>query len=139
MINKTKMKIQKPTKYDIHLQYRCPDCCNIHWLSFLESSTKNFKVVCDCSCVFKVKRITGFKVKYNNKKKKQQGHKNTEKFDIPSEVLDRAIQVLLPYGFSRDESKDLITRSYIKNPTEDILLLVKNSLEILKNEHCAPI
>lgn len=127
-------KIQKPTEYDIHLQYRCPECYNIHWLSFLETSTKNFKVVCDCGCVFRVKRTTGFKLKYSSKSKPVE-----TKAVIPNDLLNRAIQSLLPYGFTKDECKELLTKSYANYQTNDIGILIKNTLETLKNEHCTPI
>jgi hypothetical protein len=134
------MKIQKPTEYDIHLQYRCPGCCNIHWLSFLESSTKNFKVVCDCGCVFKVKRTTGFKLRYTTKPKSiQQKESKTPQSTIPEDLLNRAIEALLPYGFTKNESKELLSKAYSNKQTKDIGLLIKNTLEILRNEHCTTI
>jgi hypothetical protein len=57
-------KIQRPIDYDIHLKYRCKSCDQDHWLSYLEASTNNFKVVCDCGTVFKLKRVVGFTLKY---------------------------------------------------------------------------
>jgi hypothetical protein len=133
---KTK-KNQKPTDYDIHLQYRCPECCNIHWLSLLETSTKNFKVVCDCGCVFSVKRTTGFKLKYITKQIKPKETKPPP--SIPEDLLNRAIEALLPYGFTKNESKELLSKAYANQQTNDIGLLIKNTLEILRNEHCTTI
>lgn len=66
-MNKTKTKkLQKPIEADIHLKYRCNKCGLDHWLSYREASTKNFKVVCSCGSVFKVKRLVGFKLKYES-------------------------------------------------------------------------
>lgn len=134
-------KNQKPIECDIHLQYRCPECYNIHWLSMLETSTKNFKVVCDCGCVFRVKRTTGFKLQYASKSSKSKPEKKESKPKpvIPNDLLSRGIQTLLPYGFTKEESKELISKAYSINPVNDITLLVKNSLEILKNEHCTSV
>ena len=134
-------KNQKPIEYDIHLQYRCPQCYNIHWLSLLETSTKNFKVVCDCGCIFKVKRTIGFKLQYASKttKPKLEKEKLKSKPVISNDLLNRGVQALLPYGFTKEESKDLISKAYSINPIDDITILVKNSLEILKNEHCTSI
>lgn len=64
-MNKTQ-KLQKPIDADIHLKYRCKKCGIDHWLSFKEASTKNFKVVCYCGSVFKVKQLSGFKFKYED-------------------------------------------------------------------------
>ena len=61
---KKKVQSQKPIEHDIHLKYKCPTCDQHHWLAFREAKTKNFKVVCDCNTVFKVKRISAFKIKY---------------------------------------------------------------------------
>lgn len=130
-------KNQKPTEYDIHLQYRCPECFNIHWLSLLETSTKNFKVVCDCGCVFSVKRTTGFKLKYATKQIKPKETKSPP--SIPEDLLNRAIEALLPYGFTKNESQELISKAYANQQTNDIGLLIKNTLEILRNEHCTTI
>lgn len=134
-------KNQKPIEYDIHLQYRCHECYNIHWLSLLETSTKNFKVVCDCGCIFKVKRTIGFKLQYVSKttKPKLEKEKLKPKPVISNDLLSRGVQALLPYGFTKEESKDLISKAYSINPIDDITILVKNSLEILKNEHCTSI
>lgn len=130
-------KNQKPTEYDIHLQYRCPQCYSIHWLSFLETSTKNFKIVCDCGCIFKVKRTTGFKLKYESNSEKVVEEKPA--VIIPNDLLKRAISSLLPYGFTKDECKELLIKSYTHHQTNDIGTLIKNTLEMLKNEHCTPI
>lgn len=66
-MNKTKTKkLQKPIESDIHLKYRCRKCGLDHWLSYREASTKNFKVVCSCGSVFKVKRLVDFKLKYES-------------------------------------------------------------------------
>ena len=61
---KKKVQSQKPIEHDIHLKYKCPTCDQHHWLAFREAKTKNFKVVFDCNTVFKVKRISAFKIKY---------------------------------------------------------------------------
>lgn len=131
-------KNQKPIEYDIHLQYRCPQCYNIHWLSLLETSTKNFKVVCDCGCIFKVKRTTGFNLQYENKSVPKPEKVETKPI-ISNDLLNRGIQALLPYGFTKDEGKELLTKSYANHQTNDIGTLIKNTLEMLKNEHCTPV
>jgi len=128
---KTK-KNQKPTEYDIHLKYLCPQCGCSHWLSFLESSTKNYKLVCDCGCVFKVKRTEKFKIKYVESKCQQIVEKN--KPVIPNDILNKASAVLINYGFTKNEAIDLIKQSFHKKPEQNISSLVKTALELMKNE-----
>ena len=127
-------KNQKPTDYDIHLKYLCPDCGYSHWISFLESSTKNYKIVCDCGCVFKVKRTQSFKVKYSTKIQPAVKDKTVSNKIISQDVLSKASTVLINYGFTKNEAIDLIKQSFDKNSDQDIPSLVKTALELMKNE-----
>jgi hypothetical protein len=127
-------KNQKPTDYDIHLKYLCPDCGYSHWISFLESSTKNYKIVCDCGCVFKVKRTQSFKVKYSTKIQPAVKDKIVSNKIISQDVLSKASTVLINYGFTKNEAIDLIKQSFDKNSDQDISSLVKTALELMKNE-----
>jgi hypothetical protein len=129
-------KNQKPIDHDIHLKYLCPECGCIHWLSFLEASTINYKVVCDCSCVFSVKRTEKFKIKYVESKCEHIAEKNKPVIRkvIPNDILNKASAVLINYGFTKNEAIDLIKQSFDKKPEQDISSLVKTSLELMKNE-----
>ena len=131
-----KKKNQKPTDYDIHLKYLCPDCGYSHWLSFLESSTKNYKIVCDCSCVFKVRTTQSFKIQYVKLQIKQTAveNKTEPKQTIPQSILNSASAVLINYGFTKNESIDLIKKSFDKKPEQNVSSLVKTALELMKNE-----
>lgn len=114
-------KSQKPTEYDIHLKYVCKKCGQSHWLSYREASTKNYKVVCDCEYVFGVKLVIGFDLKYKDS--------NTEKQkSIPQDVLEKGLEHLKTYGFNDIESKDILTKAFIDNPTNDLLGLIKQAL-----------
>jgi Holliday junction resolvasome RuvABC DNA-binding subunit len=118
--------------YDIHLKYICKKCGDIHWLSFKEASTKNYKIVCDCNNIFKVKRVKDFKVKYHSilpKTKTQVVSTNS----IPIDLLDDAVKYLATLGFTNSEAKNLVNKIYNQFPTNDVGLLVKKSLESLKN------
>lgn len=131
-----KNKNQKPIEHDIHLKYLCPKCGEPHWLSFKEASTKNYKIVCDCDHIFKVKRVAGFKLKYvSNKVSKQEVSKPVEKLQpiIPSELLKSITKALTDLGFTNSEAKNLATKTYIDFPVDDIGLLVKRILESMKN------
>ncbi|NBT08685.1 MAG: hypothetical protein EBS93_07000 [Chitinophagia bacterium] len=131
-------KNQKPIEYDIHLKYICKKCGQPHWLSFKEASTKNYKIVCDCNHIFKVKRVTGFKLKYDSLKINKPVYtesKPVTKIDksIPKDLLDTVVNSLVKLGFTVSEAKSLVTKSYSDCPTNDIGLLVKQTLESLKN------
>lgn len=123
-----KIKSQRPTDTDIHLKYICDQCDAVHWLSFQEASTPNFKVVCDnCGNTFKVKTITEFKLRY--KKNKQ------SKEELSSTILDKCVETLVGFGFAKTEASELINLTYKKHKTTNIVSLIKLTLESLKNNH----
>lgn len=134
---KHQTKNQKPIEYDIHLKYLCQKCGQPHWLSFKEASTKNYKIVCDCNHVFKVKRILDFKLKYATTKQtivKTPSHTIPIKQQtIPSDTLTGVVKTLTNLGFTNSEAKNLATKTYSDFPTEDIGSLVKQILENIKN------
>lgn len=139
MIKKTKKNL-KPIEYDIHLKYRCDNCCQDHWLSFNEASTKNFKVVCDCGNVFKVKRPVKFKLKYEpktfNKEPRQKPVLDKEKDNKPcEELLAKSVKVLMNYGFSAKEASDLICESYQANHVDELISLVKQTLNYWRTKN----
>lgn len=127
--------IQKPIEYDIYLKYICNQCGSSHWLSIKESSTKNFKVVCHCNNVFKVKRTDGFKLLYKKKKDNKKESvltENNEGKTIDSNLLKKSISALVAYGFTTQEATEMIQKSYEKNPCDNVLILVKQTLEKLR-------
>lgn len=129
MIKKTK-KYQKPIDTDIHFKYRCPndDCGYDHWLSISEAQTKNFKIVCDsCNYIFYPKRIKKIKILYKN----ITINSTKENKQIPNSLLQKATQVLIQYGFTKEESEKLLIISYNKNITDDCSTLVKNTLKFI--------
>lgn len=139
-IKKQTQKLQKPIEHDIHLKYICRKCGTPHWLSFKEASTKNFKIVCDCGLVFGVKRVLDFKLKFLNKPKSQPTQKTIEKVfsqdhTIPIDLLNKTIGVLVQYGFTDNEAKQLIIKSYSLCPNNEITSLVKQVLESLRSEN----
>lgn len=144
---KTTIKKLKPIDADIHLKYRCPnpDCHIDHWLSLLETQTKNFKVVCDCGTIFLPKRISKIKTIYSKKPKQVPSvessiestkEKTIEKTNtIDRAILDSSSAVLCVYGFTKKEAIDLILEAYDKNPTEDSGELVKLALKIFGDKN----
>jgi len=147
MITKTTIEkiSQKPIDYDIHIKYKCPKCNQEHWLSYLQASTKTFKVVCSCGLLFRVKRVVGFDLKYKKKKKKPiekplEAEKNNPTTPEPVKVvnkppvdlIDRAVKILVGYGFTRDEAESLLIKSYEDTPVNDLTSLVKQTLEKMR-------
>jgi transcription elongation factor Elf1 len=130
---KTKKTNLKPVEHDVHLKYLCPVCNEVHWLSLNEAKTKNFTVVCECGEAFRVKRVSQIKLDYAKRKIQK------EKQSIPLDLLDRSVKILIPYGFTKEEASSMLSESYSKNPIENILLLIKQTLENLGeknvNEH----
>ena len=148
---KKKVQSQKPIEHDIHLKYKCPTCDQHHWLAFREAKTKNFKVVCDCNTVFKVKRISAFKIKYQLENKSFETEKTKKEVappvvvppvvapivappQIPLELLNKACKLFITYGFTQKESILLLKSSYEKNPVDDYSALIKNTLELIKRK-----
>jgi hypothetical protein len=138
----TKTLNQKPTEHDIHLKYLCSHCGETHWLSFLEASTKNFKIVCCCGNTFKVKRVDGFKLKYANRKKKSTVVQHTTnpmvsnsltEQEIPIDLLHNCVKILIGYGYDKQESIELLSSTYRKNPVDSVSSLVKQTLASLKD------
>lgn len=146
-IKKKIKKIQTPIEYDCHFKYKCPDpnCGYDYWISLKQACTKNFKIVCDCGIVFKPKRIKKIKPIYFQDS--LASDKTTKKSDIdvsseePIEVvkpeikeidqnlLSKAVKILIGYGFTSDEAKELLIKSYRKFPEPDCVKLIKYTLE----------
>lgn len=133
------MNKQKPIDYDIHLKYRC-SCGQDHWLSYNEASTKNFKIVCECSKVFGVKKIVKFKLKYETPKAKKVKEEAKNEDSISqnkpcSELLSKSVKLLIGYGFSAQEASDLICESYQANHVDELISLVKQTLNYWRQKN----
>jgi uncharacterized protein YchJ len=119
-------KNQKPVSVDASFKYICPnDSCGCeHWLFLAETQTKNFKVVCECGCVFKPKRIENIKILYSKNRTKPQ----PETTVIPSSLLNQCCGVLISYGFDKAEAHNLLTITYSKYKIDDPKTLIKQTL-----------
>jgi hypothetical protein len=132
---KTK-SIQKPIELDVHLKYLCESCGQTHWLSLRETSTKNFKVVCDCGNVFRVKLTKRCKIIYQKKSIKPKTPAppipvQTKQTELSKQILDQGIDILSRYGFTVAEAHSMLMDTYKKHQTDDLGLLIKNSLASL--------
>lgn len=118
-------KNQKPVSIDASFKYICPNdsCGGEHWLFLAETQTKNFKVVCECGCVFKPKRIDTIKILYSKKKTKPKSENPP-----PTALLNRCCDVLISYGFDKTEAYNLLTITYSKYKIDDPKTLIKQTL-----------
>lgn len=122
-----KIKNLKPTEKNLHLKYKCPNCGIEHWLSLDEASTSDYIIVCDCKSKLKVKPVKTVRIIY--KKKKSSIVKTEEKNKtVPVVLLDNCVKILVTYGFSAKEAKSLVEKSYMKNSSDDALVIIKDIL-----------
>jgi len=120
-------KNQKPVSVDASFKYICPNesCGYDHWLFLAETQTKNFKVVCECGCIFKPKKIDNIKILYSKKKTKPKSDNTT----TPSaDLLNRCCNVLISYGFDKNEAYSLLQITYSKYKIDDPKTLIKQTL-----------
>ena len=160
--NKT-IKNQKPIRIETQLVYRCPrkNCGLNHWIGLNAAKIKNYKIVCDCGCVFQPKLVKGLKIAYkkaNNKpiyKKDntpvvhediddnkydtyKEGHdiisesQESSKIQISEEMLQKSIPILIGYGFTKSESSEMLEKVYKANPTDNVVELIRLALNTLE-------
>lgn len=114
-------KNQKPIEVEAHLRYKCPniDCKFDHWISLKESATKNFRMVCECGQIFKPKIVKKIQIVYLE----------PEKPKLNEDYIDRCIEAIIDYGFTKTEARELITDIYTKNPDLEPIELIKIALK----------
>lgn len=122
----TMTKKQRPVSVDASFKYICPNesCGCDHWLFLAETQTKNFKVVCECGCVFKPKTIDNIKILYK-KKRQNTPAKNT---NISKTLLNQCCNVLVSYGFDKTEALSLLELTYSKHQIDNPKTLIKQTL-----------
>lgn len=118
----------RPIQLDINLKYQCPNtnCDNYHWLSIKEVRVKNFKVVCDCGTIFNPKQIDKLKLSYSKFSKTKT--LNSDSPELPIDLRDKCVTILVDYGFTRKEAIDLITKTFKLNNSTDVGFLIKQTL-----------
>ena len=127
------MKKIKPIDIDLHLKYLCPNCGAICWLSLRESKTVGYINVCDiCHDTFKVKTIHKIIIQYKNNKSVGKAIEKNQKTSIifdPDTRL-KSISSLVGYGFTQKEASELVDDTFDIFKTNDIGILVKESLKL---------
>lgn len=127
------MKKIKPVDIDLHLKYLCPNCGAIIWLSLKETQTPRYISVCDiCNQSFRVKTINKITIKYNESPKNKPEIKQEEpkKVLLNQEIREKVINSLVAYGFTKTESEELAQDAFDIFQTNDIGILVKESLKL---------
>lgn len=128
----TRKKNLEPIDIDAYFKYRCPNpnCGQDKWINFAEARTKNFKIVCYCGLVIKPKLISKIDITYFEEPlTTNQKHKQDTILEPPSEIIDKCISALKSYGFTIEESKELVINAYSKNKSDDWKIILKQAIE----------
>ena len=111
-----------------------------------EAQTKNFKVVCECGCIFKPKQIKKLKVLYKQiikssteivatttveDKSNIEQPPTVEKIEIPVDLSNECVKLLIFYGFTKQESIILSSKAFRKTGESNSSNLVKYILQNL--------
>lgn len=135
---KTKiLKNKKPIELDVHCKYICDICDTKHWLSLLETQTKNYRLVCSCGSIIRPKRIKTVKVLYAKKKnssKKSTAVNAVNSNTISSDLLNKAVATLSTYGYDRTEAAELAEKCFQLDPTQNFGKLIKSILVHIGSE-----
>ena len=119
------MKILKPTRFCVSFEYTCLECESTHWLRQEEVAAPGFKIICYCGITYDVETMQDLKLRYSNSNKEEES--TTPKTDI----VDKAISILMGQGFSKGESITLIKKVPNFNMFQDAASLVKKALQQL--------
>lgn len=119
---------------DLHLQYKCPECGNLHWLSIQENKTKNFIIKCDCGTQIRVKKIDRICFEYETSPAKPQKPKKS--FDnlhenIPTDLHRKCVQTLSTYGYIPSEVNIFIEQAFRNTISFDIKTLVTETIKLI--------
>ncbi|NBX73958.1 MAG: hypothetical protein EBQ89_06630, partial [Alphaproteobacteria bacterium] len=77
--------------------------------------------------MFRPKTIDNIKIKYSNQSKvKQKPNANEDAIEhnkselrIPVDLLNKCVKILVQYGFENQEAKDILTKTYLINQTDN--------------------
>lgn len=128
---KTKKLIKncKAHSIDAYIKYICPNknCDEQHWISLKESKTQNYKIVCEvCNTVFSPKTVKKLKIIYDENKttNKTEKTQKIKKKDVPISLLNDTAKLLFDFGFTLNESLELINNAYQEIETENKYILL---------------
>ena len=142
-------KVIKPIGLDAHFKYACPGCGIHHWASLKEVKTQGFIIVCDCEESFGVENISGLGIKYTEESKETIKEKRIkekliktkhreevktetlkkEKKTLPLDTFEKAVRMLVAFGYTKGESKQMLRTAFEKYQTTELDNLVKYSIK----------
>lgn len=129
-----KIKNLRHKKIDLHLQYQCPECGCLHWLSISENKTKNFIIKCECGIQIRVKKIDKIFFEYEtNEEKPKQSAKTFDNLheNIPTDLHKKCVQALSNYGYIPSEVNDFINQAFKDTTSFDIKILVTETIKLI--------
>jgi len=128
----TKQKSLKPISLDAQFKYKCTntECEAEHWLFLNQVQVKNFKWVCDCGNIYRIRRIENIKSIYAKKSQPIAIPTTEKQSDSSPQYLNRAYKILEHYGFSKQEAVDLINKVHNITECNDPVILVKDAMKI---------
>ncbi|HUU87218.1 MAG TPA: hypothetical protein VMX17_05645 [Candidatus Glassbacteria bacterium] len=128
----------EPVEADIHLKYKCPSCGSENWLSYKETKIQDFKVFCEiCENILTPKPVKSITVNFIEQQQKQQEQKQQQKKEEAKQTendldfISEAENVLIGFGFTKREAKEMIALEYKKTGEKNPAKLVKFSLDLL--------
>ena len=128
----------EPVEADINLKYKCPSCGSEHWLSYKETKIQDFKVFCEiCENILTPKPVKSITVNFIEQQQKQQEQKQQQKKEEAKQTendldfISEAENVLIGFGFTKREAKEMIALEYKKTGEKNPAKLVKFSLDLL--------
>jgi Holliday junction resolvasome RuvABC DNA-binding subunit len=101
----------------------------LHWLSLKESQTKNFKIVCDCGSVFIPKRIKNIHINFCETVSNKTESREDEPQKINFDLIKNCVKILVGYGFTDQESEDILIKCHKENLKLGSAELIKFALQ----------
>jgi len=146
-------KTLKPIGIDAHFKYACPGCGIHHWASLKEVKVQGFIIVCDCEESFGLENISGLDIKYQeepaettketikekrieekrikakNRAEIQKEISKVEKKTLPLDIFEKSAKMLVSFGYTKGEAKQMLKNAFEKHQTTEIDALVKYSIK----------
>ncbi len=126
---KTKIqKNSKPVSHDTSLEYMCDNCRNTHWIFLREAQVKNYKIVCECNNIIIPSLVSTIYIEYldSNIDNKIE---NSQVNEPPLDIMSSCGKILESYGYSVEESKNMICKSFQATNSKTIKDIIEYALK----------
>lgn len=129
----TKKQNKIPIEYDISFKYICENCGCSHWLFMREVKVEGFFIVCDCGDSIYPKPISDIEIIY--KDTEQDAPEVPDLYVELSEDVQRlCISTLKSFGYSDEESKRMIDKTYEETSLDDATSIIEYIMQNLEVE-----